>query len=68
MAYYVRSKVFRFAYMQILPYLVVLLKHRNLPILQVRLKSRKYSMGEKVGELENTKWHMEIRNNETRGI
>ena len=50
----VRSKVFRFEYMQILLYLAELQKHQNLPISQVRLKSRKYSLGEgkKKGALE----------------
>ena len=54
MACNVRSKVFRFEYMQILLYLAELQKHQNLPISQVRLKSRKYSLGEgkKEGALE----------------
>ena len=54
MACNVRSKVFRFEYMQILLYLAELQKHQNLPISQVRLKSRKYSLGEgkKKGALE----------------
>ena len=54
MACNVRSKVFRFEYMQILLYLAELQKHQNLPISQDRLKLRKYSLGEgkKEGALE----------------